>query len=127
MQVRIAIVVGVLSLVGAEVAPAATLYSPVLKAGSTNNRRLQCSVVNVSSEPKKANFQIISQQGKVLSPATVPTTVPPGAMLMETANTSTRAYCKAVVTGLKSDWRGAFELQFTTNNLFETSVSVPLQ
>ena len=123
MLSRIVMMVGVL---GTNAAYAATLYSPTLKATS-GNRNLQCSVLNVSSEPKLATFWIMRWNGTVLNGPSGQSTIPPGEMRVWTHSTPSWAYCRVQVTGLKTDGRGAFELQTYVNGNYETNVSVPLQ
>ena len=128
MQIRITLFAALLSLVGLQAAHAATLYSPILKARYNSlNRTFQCSVLNVSGEPKVATIWIMKSNGTVLKGPSAPTTVPPEAAVKETIATPSWAYCKVQVTGLKTDWRGAFELQTYVNGNYETNVSVPLQ
>ena len=128
MQIRITLFAALLSLVGLQAAHAATLYSPILKARYNSlNRTFQCSVLNVSSEPKLATFWIMKWNGTVLNGPSGQSTIPPGEMRVLTHSTPGWAYCKVQVTGLKTDWRGAFELRTFLNGEYETSVSVPLQ
>jgi hypothetical protein len=128
MQSRIAIVVGVLSFVCIEVAHAVTLYSPNLTATSSFGRRLQCSVVNVSTETRLARFWIMSWNGTVLHGPSAQTSIPPGQSRTWGNSISGNAHCKVQVEGLKTDWRGTFELQALLTGVgYETSVSVPLQ
>ena len=74
-----------------------------------------------------ATLSIVGWNGDVLSGPSGLTTIPPGEMRLWAHTTTTWAYCKAVVSGLKTDWRGAFELQAWINSTYETRVSVPLQ
>ena len=125
MKIRIAVFAALMSLGGLQAVHALTLYSPTLKP-IFPGRTLQCSVLNVSSQPRTAKFSIMKWDGTVLV-ASANTTVHPGTMRIENTSATTWAYCKVQVTGVKTDWRGAFELQSSTNNGVVTSVSVPLE
>jgi hypothetical protein len=126
MRIHLPLVVAIFSLASVGASDAATLVSPALKATSAN-RRFQCSVVNVSNEPRSAIFRIIRWDGVTIEGPSGVTTIPPGQLRLLTATSSNWAYCRVEVTGVKSDFRGHFELQTSINGIFETRVGVPLQ
>jgi hypothetical protein len=125
MKVRVTIFAALMSLGGLQAVHALTLYSRTLRA--TTYRTVSCSLLNVSSQPRTAKFLIVSWNGTVLAESGNKV-IPPGTVRHLSVLASAGAYCKVQVTGVKTDWRGAFELLFWINNSIPvTDVSVPLE
>ena len=85
-------------------ASAATLFSPPLVAEGTHV--LDCYLVNVSNQSRQVTIQVFGRDGQVVH--TVQTILDPGKEdVARTTSAQLGRYCKFIVDGKKSDFRGS--------------------
>jgi hypothetical protein len=114
------------SLVLTGVGQAATLFSPMLNAKSSE-RQLRCSVLNVGDEPREVIFEITNGFSSIEGPTT--RTIEPGRSSdIATSQTSSFAYCRVQAAGSKTTLRGHFVIEVLHGGGdTEMVLSVPLQ
>jgi hypothetical protein len=133
MRIKTSVAVIALMLAAVVSGHAAILYSSPLYAYTTN-RRLACSLVNVSNEAKDATFWIIRHDGAILSTYQYSgaSAIRPGQSrgIAPTPTAHAAGYfCKVQAAGVKSDWRDGFTVLtwVTGRSEYETRASVPLE